>query len=163
MILGIFARVFHLADSSIDGQTDISSELRLLLHRADQSDLISLLTPPFLAEADPELFEMAGFEIDERIPQEDYAIIVREVSQIIHGSSEGTRLFFTEHGMMGTGYPGAKEGDLVCIIYGSATPQILRRADKEGEYMLIGSCNVDGLMFGEGLEMGLPEQEFVLV
>jgi len=163
VILGIFARVFHLADSSIDDRTDISNELRLLLDRANQSDLISLLTPLFLAEADPELFEMVGFEIDERIPREDYAIIVREVSQIIHGSSEGTRLFFTEHGMMGTGYPGAKEGDLVCIIYGSATPQILRRADKEGEYMLIGSCNVDGLMFGEGLEMGLPEQEFVLV
>jgi hypothetical protein len=28
---------------------------------------------------------------------------------------------------------------------------------------LVGVCNVDGLMFGEALKMGLPEQDFFLV
>jgi hypothetical protein len=53
----------------------------------------------------------------------------------------------------------------VCILCGSKTPQILRqvKADDDDHYILVGACSVDGLMFGEGLEMGLTEREFILV
>jgi hypothetical protein len=73
------------------------------------------------------------------------------------------RLFFTEDGMMGTGYASIEEGDLVCIIFGSRMPQILRQSSSDGHYFLVGECHIDGLMFGEGLEMKLTEQEFILV
>jgi hypothetical protein len=163
MILGVFTRVLHSADLRIDKWMALSKELRLLLGGADQSELVSLLVPLYLAKADPELFKVVGFEVDERIPPKDYADIIGAISQSLGRCSDETCLFFTENGMMGTGYPGAEEGDLVCIIYGSSSPQILRQTDEEGHFILVGACNVDGLMFGEGLDMRLPEHEFILV
>lgn len=163
MILGIFARVLQTDDLSINSWISRSRELRLLLDGADQSYLVSLLAPLYLAKADPKLFEMAGFTIDERIPPEHHTNIIQHIGNNLANCSEGTRLFFTDGGMMGTGYPGVRQGDLVCIIHGSSTPQIHRRTDEEGHFTLVGACNVDGLMYGEGLEMGFPEQEFVSV
>ena len=163
MILRAFDRILHPWDLRIGESVLVSNELRFLLDRADRTDLISLLAPLYLAKADPELFKVAGFQIDKRIAPKEYASIVGAISASLWSYSEGTRLFFTDGAMMGAGYSGVRQGDLVCIIYGSSTPQILRRTDEEGHFMLIGACNVDGLMFGEGLGMGLPEQDFILV
>jgi hypothetical protein len=67
--------------------------------------------------------------------------------------------------MQGAGYREIQQDDLVCILYGSNVPQILRPAggDDDNHYISVGACNVDGLMFGEALKMGLPEQDFFLV
>jgi hypothetical protein len=111
------------------------------------------------------LFKAAGLEIDSDIPSDDYDIIRFALSRMFRLQGTATRLFVTENGMQGTGYPGIQEGDLVCILYGSKTPQILRQvnADDDDRHILVGACNVDGLMYGEGLEMGLTEREFILV
>jgi hypothetical protein len=162
-ILRMFERILHPPDFYVTTRVVVSQEMRLLLDQTDNKDLMSLVALVYLAEADPELFDAAGFTIDERIPPDDYAKIRTDMSHTFWDHSERTRLFFTDDGMMGTGFPSVREGDLVCIIYGSIVPQILRQADKGGEYILVGSCNVDGLMYGEGLEMGLAEQDFILV
>lgn len=125
--------------------------------------MVSLLAPICLAEADPELFDAAGFKIDERIHSEDHPEIRKVMSHTLGKQKKGTRLFFADDDMMGTGYPGVKEGNLVCIIYGSPVPRILRQLDEDGHFTLIGASNADGLMFGEGLETGLLEQDFILV
>lgn len=75
----------------------------------------------------------------------------------------GTRIFATEDNFLGTGVPGMQVGDILCIIYGASCPQILREVKGTGNHLLIGECYVPGLMHGEGLDLGLPEQEFTLV
>lgn len=163
VVLRMFESILHPPRFYVSGRGVVTQELRLLLEQTESKDLMALLVPVYLAEADPELFDAAGFTIDERIPPEDYVKIRMDMSYTLSIHVGGTRLFFTDNDMMGIGYPGIESGDLVCIIYGSSEPQILRQADKEGDYILVGACNVDGLMYGEGLDMGLPEQEFVLV
>lgn len=163
MVLRVFERTLHPADLVIPKRVVISKELRLLLDRADQAGLVSLLAPLYLAQVDPELFKAAGFEVDERIPSEDYDIVLGEISRSLWFCSREMRLFFTEDGMMGTGYASIEEGDLVCIIFDSRMPQILRQSSSDGHYFLVAECHIDGLMFGEGLEMKLTEQEFILV
>jgi hypothetical protein len=163
MVLRVFERTLHPADLGIPKRVVISKELRLLLDRADHAGLVSLLAPLYLAQVDPELFKAAGFEVDERIPSEDYDIVLGEISRSLWFCSREMRLFFTEDGMMGTGYASIEEGDLVCIIFGSRMPQILRQSSSDGHYFLVAECHIDGLMFGEGLEMKLTEQEFILV
>jgi hypothetical protein len=162
-VLDMFERILHPEEFYMDGYAGISQELSLLLDGTETEDLMALLAPVYLAKADPELFERVGFAIDAKIPRDDYVRIRDFMGRTICNRTKETRLFFTEGDMVGIGYPGVKEGDLVCIIYGSSVPQILRQADGKGRFFLVGGCNVDGLMFGEGLEMGLLEQEFILI
>lgn len=44
-----------------------------------------------------------------------------------------------------------KEGDVLCVLFGGATPYILRRHGSS--WLLVGECYVHGMMFGEGIEM----------
>jgi hypothetical protein len=155
--------ILHPEELYMDGYAGISQALSSLLDRTETEDLMALLAPVYLARADPELFERAGFAIDAEIPRDDYVRIRDYMGRTICNHTKETRLFFTEGDMVGIGYPGVEEGDLVRIIYVSSVPHILRQADGKGRFFLVGGCNVDGLMFGEGLEMGLPEQDFILV
>ena len=165
-IFRIFERILppdHLKHGSWDKGTSLA--LCPLLDQVQPSDLVALLAPVYLAAVDPELFRVLRLEIDARLPLEDYPHIRYFLGQMISRYGKGSRLFVAENNMQGAGYPGVRQGDLVCIVYGSDVPQILRRTDgDDGEhYILVGACNVDGLMYGEGLEMGLAEREFILV
>lgn len=44
-----------------------------------------------------------------------------------------------------------EEGDVLCVLFGGATPYILRR--QGSRWVLVGECFAYGLMFGEGIEM----------
>jgi hypothetical protein len=138
---------------------EFSEEMCRVFKQTDpRDDLRDIMIPVYLATVDPQLYKAAKFKIDARIPSTDYIRIRQTVSQML------IRLIITEHGKMGTGHPDVQEGDLICIVYGSDVPQILRQVDgKDGHCIFIGPCNVHGLMFGESLEMGLTEQEFILV
>jgi hypothetical protein len=168
IIFRIFERMFKpedLKDLEGLGWDEVSYETRLFVDQVHPSDLVALLVPVYLATADPELFEVMELGIDPRLPSKDHSSIRDVISNLIAHYGHGIRLFVTEDGMQGAGYPGVRSGDLVCIIYGSDVPQILRQVDTEDDdhYILVGACNVDGLMYGEGLEMGLTEREFILV
>lgn len=74
-------------------------------------------------------------------------------------------LFATKRGYIGLAPPETLEDDLICIIFGTATPFILRKslgADEKEAYTLIGECYIHGLMNGEGLELG-EAQEVVFI
>jgi hypothetical protein len=72
--------------------------------------------------------------------------------------------FSTSRKFIGLGPRGAKEGDLVCVLFGSNVPFVLRKHD--GKYILIGEAYVHGYMDGEAMdevEVGtLNLQEFAI-
>jgi hypothetical protein len=71
---------------------------------------------------------------------------LRETGNIANGK----RVFLTNHLDIGLGYSTIKEGDIVCVLYGSMAPCVLRKASSPtGCYKLIGHCYLDGWMYGE--------------
>ena len=71
--------------------------------------------------------------------------------------TSGRRLFTTKTGYFGQGPPLLLPGDLICLLNRLEVPFSIRRREIEegdGGYALVGECYVDGIMFGEGLEMG---------
>jgi hypothetical protein len=56
----------------------------------------------------------------------------------------------TEQGYYGLGPVGAKDGDIVCVLFGLDYPVVLRQV--QTHYVLVGSCYVLGLMNGEAIE-----------
>ena len=140
-----------------------SMELRQVPDAVGRTELIDLFMPVYLNKVDPDLFEAAGLAVDPSIPLGDLATIESVFSLRLFNTGILTRLFITDDDMLALGHLGVQEGDLVCIIYGSDMPQILRQVDDDGHYILVGACVVDGLMYVEGLYMGLTEQEFILI
>ncbi len=81
-------------------------------------------------------------------------------------SAVGNRkLFTTSRGYTGLGPPELCIGDSLCIFYGAATPFLIRPSAKSSDarstHALVGECYVHGMMNGQGLSMGEP-QEVVL-
>jgi hypothetical protein len=81
--------------------------------------------------------------------------------------SAGRRFCKTHENRFGLVPPRAITGDLICILYGADVPFVLRAVtthqDDQPKYILVGECYIHSLMDGEGLELGLAEQRFVLV
>ncbi|KAK2596144.1 hypothetical protein QQS21_006421 [Conoideocrella luteorostrata] len=50
---------------------------------------------------------------------------------------------------IGLGPRYAKEGDLLCILFGCSVPVLLRRLDQSPKYGLVGECYIHGIMDGE--------------
>ena len=85
--------------------------------------------------------------------------------------SRGQRLFRLEDGSWGMCPPETLEGDIVCLLYGSRCPFVLRKCTKLVNqvelnfptYALVGDCYVNGIMFGEAMERkDLVEQAFYI-
>ena len=139
------------------------STWRLLSRSEPGYALRELIGPVYLAREFNGLCPMAEWGIDCRIPADDHEYIANLTSDRILGDSEGCCLFVTAGGMLGSGLPGIMAGDVVCIIFGSNVPHILRPTQVEGQYLLVGECYVKELMEGQAMDMGLQEQTFTLV
>lgn len=74
-----------------------------------------------------------------------------------------------QHHLLGHGPKGLLSGDTLCVVIGKSTPFLLRadldHANHDGtatkRWKLVGDCFVHGLMYGEGLCMGEPEDVFI--
>lgn len=84
----------------------------------------------------------------------------------------GKCLFTTEGDKVGLCPAGAKEGDIIVILYGGNVPYLLRPANNdtaEDRFYLVGECYLDGFMHGEAMELllddgsGVKEEVFSLV
>jgi len=76
------------------------------------------------------------------------------------------RLLVTQRGVLGMAPPGARKGDVVCVLAGCSVPVVLRRAGDSGHsasFTFIGECYIHGIMNGELVCQGLEEQDFVLI
>ena len=73
------------------------------------------------------------------------------------------------HHLLGHGPKGLLLGDKICVVIGGSTPFLLRAnidhanhdETAEKRWKLVGDCFVHGLMYGEGLCMGEPEDVFI--
>jgi hypothetical protein len=83
------------------------------------------------------------------------------------GSFNSKRQFcITENRYIGMVPPGTQLGDRVCILLGTDTPFVIRKAPEPDEellsYQLVGDCYVHGLMDGEGLDSPGTEEHIIL-
>lgn len=74
-------------------------------------------------------------------------------------SIHGRRLCITGKQYFGWVPDASNEGDIICILKGNGEPYVLRPLP-DGHFLLIGDCYIHGVMNGEVIEMGLPEQKF---
>jgi hypothetical protein len=135
----------------------------LLNKRKPKDTLLEFLGPVYVAGMLSGLCPLANLGIDTCIPTDDYEAIAQRVEDKILESNYGCLLFVTDGGMFGTGFSGMMAGDVVCILFGSNVPHILRPTQVEGQYLLVGECYVKELMEGQAMDMGLQEQTFTLV
>jgi hypothetical protein len=113
----------------------------------------------------PEFAPEDGLALSQKFDNDTWERVADDVDVFMHEKSFGTRLFTTNNSaaVLGTGVDGTRVGDIVCVLYGSDVPLILRQVGNKGEYKLIGECYVAGIMHGEALDMGLEEREFRLI
>lgn len=64
-------------------------------------------------------------------------------------------LFVSLEGFLGLGPPGLQIGDIICLLFGGATPYILRELEPT-RFTFLGNCLVYGVMSGEAIE-DVPE------
>ncbi|KAF5600106.1 heterokaryon incompatibility 6 OR allele [Fusarium pseudoanthophilum] len=72
--------------------------------------------------------------------------------------TESRRFAATDMGLVGYVPLRAKKGDLVCILYGSEVPFVIRK-EAGGKCSLVGECYMHGIMEGEALNAGANGHE----
>ena len=95
-----------------------------------------------------------------------YVIEVEQYNKKMNKACFNRRPYLTRKGLVGLGPRDVRQGDVLCIIYGSYSPLILRPVEsstgKAREFELVGEAYCDGLMDGEALELGLREEILTL-
>jgi hypothetical protein len=77
--------------------------------------------------------------------------IVRSWRRIFAGYCWDRRFFLSSDGRMGLAPSEAEEEDLLCVPLGCPCPMVLTKVGNE--YVVLGEAYVDGLMYGEALEL----------
>lgn len=93
------------------------------------------------AESACALFDKLGVDADAQLRYQSMMGIV----------TPWRRLFVTKEGYMGLAAHGIQPGDEICVLFGGATPYVVRPTGVEGEYLFMGECYVHGLMDGEAV------------
>jgi hypothetical protein len=73
-----------------------------------------------------------------------------EMYKWIDDRGAGKQFCTTAKGYMAWVPEEAQKDDLVCLLFGGATPFILRHA-QDGTYRMLGACYVHVIMLGEGI------------
>ncbi|KAI4161898.1 MAG: hypothetical protein LQ342_004464 [Letrouitia transgressa] len=77
----------------------------------------------------------------------------RRVRERIYRVCRNRALFVTARGYVGLAPWNVEVGDRVCVLYGGATPFLLRRVEGKDDFGLVGECYVYGIMGGEALQL----------
>ena len=126
----------------------------------EQTTMVPLLSADQMRDPDPGLFQLWLHQVRTDEPLDGAGPEFHRAMGVAR--SGGKVLFETEkHGFLGHGPPGTQAGDVVCILAGAITPFLLRPGDRDltnghdkQPWHLVGECYAQGLMHGEGLEMG---------
>jgi hypothetical protein len=149
----------------------VEAQLNRQGKRADRSAILEAL------RVEKDMLSMAGFgsmftPTDEglsRFPEaydfeealEVYSVITKSFG---NWGTNGRSYFSTDGSYLGLGPKEMEEGDLVCVLFGSSTPHVIR--EDNGQYIPIGEAYVQGYMDGEAmaqLETGkLIVQDFAI-
>jgi hypothetical protein len=119
----------------------------------------------WIMEYMPGLAPKGGLAPSRKVDADELDDATEDVNNWLFDESKGTRLFTTDNSAppLGSGLDGTRVGDIVCVLFGSNVPLVLRQVGNKGDYKLIGECYVTGIMQGEALDMGLEEREFRLI
>ncbi|KAE8452759.1 hypothetical protein EG329_013031 [Mollisiaceae sp. DMI_Dod_QoI] len=77
--------------------------------------------------------------------------VVRSWRRIFAGYCWDRRFFLGSDGRMGLAPSDAREEDLLCVPFGCPCPMILRKVGTQ--YVVVGEAYVDGLMYGEAINL----------
>lgn len=81
-------------------------------------------------------------------------------------ASIGRRFCTTECGRSGLVPSEVMKGDRICVLRGARAPFVVRetpmRENCKQSYVLVGDCYIEGVMAGEGLEMGKVEEIIIV-
>ena len=81
------------------------------------------------------------------------------LQEVLDGFCLSRTFFTTKNGRIGQGPQYLKPGDIVCLFHGGSVPYILRPL-ADNTFSFVGHCFVQGVMDGEGMDLGLAEEEF---
>ena len=105
----------------------------------------------------PELYTMQDIEkalyrdpLVDGIPNEIFGHVNSELEAIRWALTEGRRLFISSAGHMGLCPEATEPDDVIYIFIGSDVPFVLRPL-RNGNYLLVGECYLDGFMDGRAL------------
>jgi hypothetical protein len=146
-------------------ETEAPSELSMHFHHDHHNDnqrLEKILFRTILADGACSSIQPMEFSIDDLMrvhkgssaQSEDGRLRDHTLKQYIRQAGSvvlGKKVFLTDRLEFGLGYSNMTCDDIVCLIYGSNTPCILRKSSRmaSGCYKLLGQCYLDGWMFGE--------------
>ena len=106
-----------------------------------------------------------GLQIPE-IPTEQQNDAIRLIYKALENGMKNRVAGVTNKGYFGALPKQAKQGDLVCVLFGCTVPVVLRKLDDISSYMFVGECYLHGFMDGEAIAMQvkkeLKEQDFIL-
>ena len=104
-----------------------------------------------------ELSSLSNFEtIDQKL---EYIV---EWLKVIGSVDRGRTLFKTNKGMFGLGHVAIQREDIVCLLWGTRSPIILRPRNDEagGGFIFVGDAYIDGIMYGEFLQTVPAHRDF---
>lgn len=154
--------VVLLVGKSLDRIPGLAKWTKSIPRRNKASVALKKLGPAWLERFAKRLFEHSGCQMSSSCHRNRMAIAAL-MNKEMEDASHVARTFTTASGLLGTGPHGMQEGDVVCVLFGGRVPFVVRPIDGKGRYAFIGEAFVHGLMLGEALNMGLPEQELLLV
>lgn len=104
-----------------------------------------------------------GGPMTDIIDQIHFLLRDMEQARWICGGSDTRRKFgVTEKGRMGMLPRTTAPGDIVCVLYGSKVPVVLRKVPDAEAYQLVGEAYVHGIMKGEAVQDGVAAQILTL-
>ena len=103
------------------------------------------------SQNDPDCIASSAWHLFERIGVDGIKSARFQTTLIRTGNNR--KFFITDQGYMGIGAYLMEPGDKVCVLFGGATPYIVRPTSVPGEYLFLGECYVHGLMDGEAIKL----------
>lgn len=88
---------------------------------------------------------------------------LRDLLTAMNSACYGRKIFSTSNGLVGLGDRLTQPGDNICVFRTCKMPLVLRKEPSEKVYKLLGPAYVDGIMYGEALEMemrGIVQEEY---
>lgn len=84
-----------------------------------------------------------------KLPLEEYALLLGFTGRM-KAMCSGRPYLSTRTGMLGLGCPGVEVGDVICVLYGTTVPYVLRPRP-DGAMEFVGDAYIHGAMDGEAI------------
>ncbi|RFU23968.1 hypothetical protein B7463_g12370, partial [Scytalidium lignicola] len=87
------------------------------------------------------------------VPDQDGIELLKKLCSSLDSGTQGRHLIISEAMEIGSGPEDVREGDQIYVLTGCSVPVILRKAERDNEFQLVGECYLQSVMDGEALRM----------